>query len=87
MIVTTSKSMVGFSTIAASWIVYMIVVAITNAGGGDVGQIISWNILELPIVLLMTFTFLLCYSLAISPFASFSKDIVNIIAILPVFLS
>lgn len=79
-LVTISKSYIGISTIIVSWFIYMIVAACH----GD--QIISLNILQLPLMIIFLFSFLLLWSLTISPLTAISKDVYNVVLIIPVLL-
>ncbi len=75
-----SRSIIGIPLIILSWIIYMIINAIN-------GQTIAHlNIIQLPLMILLSFVFMLFWSLFISPFASISKDVNNLLAILPMFL-
>ena len=80
MITVLSKTYVGIITIIASWFIYMII-------AGCMGyKIIDLNILQLPFMLILVFLFMSLWSLILSPFAAISKDIYNIVAILPMLL-
>lgn len=81
-VVCISRSILGVPLILVSWIIYMIIMAST--GHNEV--IISLHILQLPLIIFLTFAFMLLWSLFISPFASISKDVANLLLILPIFL-
>lgn len=81
MLVTLSKSYVGIITIIVSWFIYMIIAGVTHDG-----KVIDYNILQLPLMIILLFAFLCLWSLIFSPLTAFSKDIFNVVSILPVFL-
>ena len=80
-VVCVSRSIIGIPLIIVSWFIYMIIAAST---GNE--NVVSWQILQLPLMILLSFGFMLLWSLFISPFASISKDVNNFLAILPLFL-
>lgn len=80
-IVCISRSIIGIPFIIVSWFIYMIIVSTTGPG-----PFISWNILQLPLMIILTFVFMLLWSLFTAPLVSISKDMNNLIGILPFFL-
>ncbi len=79
-VICVSRSIIGIPLILVSWFIYMII-ASTNGT-----EIASLHILQLPLMILFSFAFMLLWSLFISPFASISKDVNNFLGILPLFL-
>ncbi len=79
-LVTISKSYIGISSIIVSWFIYMII----SACHGD--EVISLNIIQLPLMIIFLFTFLLLWSLVLSPLTAISKDVHNVILIIPILL-
>ncbi len=75
-----SKSYIGIGSIFISWIIYMIIAGCS----GD--TVISYNILQLPLMIILLFCFMLLWSIAVSPLCAISKDVFNVITILPMLL-
>lgn len=81
ILICLSKAYVGFATILASWFIYMIISSTTG-----LGQIVSINILQLPLILFLLFSFICLYCLIISPLSAISRDILNLAILIPIFL-
>lgn len=79
-LVTLSRSYIGILSIIVSWFIYMIIAASYG------NQIISLNILQLPLMIVFLFSFLLLWSLVISPLTAISKDVYNVVLIIPILL-
>lgn len=80
-LVCVSRSIIGIPLILLSWIIFMI---IQGATGKDF--IVDEHIIQLPLMILLSFALMLMWSIFISPYASISKDVNNLLSILPVFL-
>lgn len=93
IIVNFSKGYIGIISIIISWIIYIIIAAtninvpIDNSNNIINGPIINLKILQLPLIIIFIFLFMTLWSCALAPFSSFSKDLMNIIGIMPLFLS
>lgn len=83
MLVNISKSFIGLTSIVVSWIIYMIIAALDS---NNKTSIISASILQLPLMLFLTFCFMSLWSLIVSPLTAISKDVLNVIMIVPMLL-
>lgn len=82
MLVNLSKSYIGISSIFVSWIIYMIIAA-TNTNSSVYSEVITIQILQLPLMIVFLFLFMSLWSLIISPLTAISKDVLNVVGIIP----
>lgn len=87
MLVNVSKSYIGIASIFVSWIIYMIIAGVNKMNGANLhSEIITTQILQLPFMVILLFIFMALWSLITSPLTAISKDVLNVIAIVPMLL-
>lgn len=80
MLVNLSKFYIGLGSIIVSWIIYMIIASTNNQKVCDI------EIIQLPLLIILLFCFLCLWSIFIAPLTAISRDIFNLILIIPLLL-
>lgn len=79
--VNISRFLVGSGTMLVGFVISMIL------NGIEGNPVVTWSALEIPVVFILMFAFMLSWSYLLAPIIAISRDMQNIILIIPVILS